>query len=110
MHPSLSHLESIDPSFLEPHVSLVVMREETELALHDAYLALDGLTWIFDAVNSSNVKLRNAGVGNQLLEIPAEGLAALIRIVCEQIKPATNNPTLNKVQRLRPDLFNHQGA
>ena len=32
MHPSLSHLESIDPSFLEPHVSLVVMREETELA------------------------------------------------------------------------------
>ena len=45
-----------------------------------------------------------------LLELPPEGMAALMRMVADQIKPATNNPTLGTVQHVRPDLFNHQGV
>ena len=105
MHPSLSHLENIDARFLSPNVSLVVMPEDTESALSDAHLAIDGLAWVFQSLADANCKLRGAGASTMLLELPPEGLAALMRMVADQIKPALNNPTLGAVQSLRPDLF-----
>lgn len=105
MHPSLSHLENIDPRFLSPNVSLVVMPEDTENALSDAHLAIDGLAWLFQSLAEANCKLHGAGANTMLLELPPEGLAALMRMVAEQIKPALNNPTLSAAQSLRPDLF-----
>lgn len=32
-------------------------------------------------------------------------MAALLRVLGEKLKPATNNPTLGAVQHIRPDLF-----
>lgn len=105
MHTSLARLENIDPRFLDPDTSFVVMPEDTESALHDAHLAIDGLAWVFQSVAEANCKLRNAGANTMLLELPPEGLAALMRMVAEQIKPATNNPSLGTVRDVRPDLF-----
>lgn len=110
LHPSLSHLENIDARFLEPHASLVVMHQDVENSLNDAHRALDGLACIMESAANMNAALRGAGSATQLLEIPPDSFAALIRIVCERIEPAVNNPTLGAVKRLRPDLFNHQGA
>ena len=105
MHSSLAHLENIDPRFLEPHASLVVMHQDVENALNDANLALDGLACLMESAANMNAALRGAGACTQLLEIPPDSFAALIRILCERIKPAINNPTLGAVQSLRPDLF-----
>ena len=101
MHPSLSHLENIDQRFLDPHASLVVMHQDVENDLSAAYLALDGIVCLMDSAANMNA----AGSGIKLLEIPPDSFAALIRIVCDRIKPATENPTLGAVKSLRPDLF-----
>ena len=106
LHSSLSHLDSIDPRFLDPDVSLVVMHQDTENALDEARLALDGLACIMESAASMNAALRCAGKSIQLLEIPPDSMAALIRVLSEKIKPATSNPTIGAVQSLRPDLFN----
>lgn len=105
MRASLSHLENIDPRFLEPHVSLVVMTEDTENALSDAHLALDGLAWMLEGATNMNAALRGAGKSTQLIEVPPDSLAALMRLIGERVKAATENPTLGAIQHLRPDLF-----
>lgn len=112
LHPSLSHLENIDPRFLDPNTSFVVMSEDAENDLDDARLALDGLVWIMDSSACMNKRLRKAGLSNELVELPFESLSALMRLVRDKIQPATNNPTLGAVQELRPDLFqtNLRGA
>lgn len=105
LHASLAHLDSIDPRFLDPDTSLVVMCEDTENALDQARLALDGLASIMEGAASMNAALCSAGKSTQVLEIAPDSMAALMRVLCEKIKPATNNPTLGAVQRLRPDRF-----
>lgn len=110
LHPSLAHLENIDPLFLDPNVGFVVMPEVTESALEDANLALMGLSCMLESIESQNIKLRQAGGCPQYVELPPDCLSALLRMVAEKIKPCTNNPTLGAVQRLRPDLFQHQGV
>lgn len=100
----------LDPSYHDPNVSLVVMREDVENQLDTARLALDGLVWICDAAANMNVKATNAGHCMQMIDIPPESLAALLRLVATQIEPAVNNPSLCRVLSERPDLFQHEGA
>lgn len=110
LHPSLSHLESIDARFLDPNAGFVVMPEATESALNDANLALEGLSVMLESMASQNVKLRNAGQCTQYVELPPDCLGALLRMVSEKIAICCNNPTLSAMRYVRPDLFNHQGA
>jgi len=110
LHPSLTHLENIDQRFLDPNAGFVVMPETTEAALDDACLALHGLASVFQSVAEANCKLRAAEAHPMQLELPADSMAALMRMVYDQIKPATGNPTLGAVQSLRPDLFHNQGV
>ena len=105
MHPSLSHLEDIDARFLDPKASLVVMTENTENELSDAHDALDGIAWLCQSAAEMNAALRFSGESTKLIEIPPECLAALLRVVCTKIKPATGSPTLGAVRHVRPDLF-----
>jgi hypothetical protein len=102
---SLQHLQNIPPAFLEPHASFVVMPEDTENALDTARLALDAVTWLCHASSNQNAKLRNAGAGEQFLDIPPESMAALLSLVGEKISIACNNPTLSAMRQVRPDLF-----
>lgn len=110
MHPSLSHLEDIDARFLDPNASLVVMTEDTENELSDAHDALDGIAWLCQSAAEMNAALRGAGKSTKFIEIPPDCLAALLRVVCTKIKPATGNPTLGAMRVVRPDLFQHEGA
>lgn len=110
LHPSLSHLESIDARFLDPNAGFVVMPETTESALDDANLALEGLSHMLESMASQNVKLRKAGQGTQYVELPPDCLGALLRMVSEKIAICRNNPTLSALRDVRPDLFHHQGA
>lgn len=110
LHPSLSHLEDIDARFLDPNAGFVVMPEEAEQALDDAYLALEGLSCMLESMEGMNIKLRKAGENCKYVEMPPDCLSALLRMVSEKIKPGINNPNLRTIQKVRPDLFNHQGA
>lgn len=101
LHASLSHLENIDPRFLNPHVSLVVMHQDVENELDQARLALDGLACIMESAANMNAGCDHA----RLLEVPPDSLAALMRVLSDRIKSATSNPTLEAVKDLRPDLF-----
>lgn len=109
LHPSLSHLESIDARFLNPNAGFVVIPETTESALDDANLALEGLSCMLESMASQNVKLRNAGQGTQYVELPPDCLSALLRMVSEKIAICRNNPTLSALRDIRPDLFKQQG-
>jgi hypothetical protein len=102
MPSAISHLENIDPRFLDPDVSLVVMHQDVENSLNEAYLALDGIVALMDS--AANMNAAAASV-SKFLEVPPDSFAALMRLVCDRIKPAINNPTLGAVQSLRPDLF-----
>lgn len=102
---ALRNLENLDPRFLDPHVSLVVMPEETELALDDAKLALEGLSCMLESLASANVKLRKADQNTQYVELPPDCLGALLRMVTEKIAAACDNPTLKTLRHVRPDLF-----
>ncbi len=112
LHPSLSHLENIDPRFLDPNAGFVVMPETTESGLDDASLALEGLSCMLESMACQNIKLSKAGKGTQYVELPPDALGALLRMVSDKIAPARNNPTLSAMRDVRPDLFhpNHQGA
>lgn len=110
LHPSLSHLENIDPRFLDPHAGFVVMPETIEAGLDDANLALEGLSCMLESMACQNVKLRHAGQGTQYVEVPPDCLGALLRMVSEKIATARNNPTLSAMRDVRPDLFHNQGV
>ncbi|MFM9881182.1 MAG: hypothetical protein ACKVOO_12330 [Burkholderiaceae bacterium] len=101
-----SHLENIDPRYLEADASFVVMTESAELDLSEAHLALDALSWICEGMVSQNIALKAAERGTTFLQVPPDSMAALLRIVGEKIKPAINSPTLGAMQCVRPDLFN----
>lgn len=108
LHASLSNLDSIDPRFLEPHASLVVMHQDVENELDQARLALDGLACLMESAANMNAGCDHA----RFLEVPPASMAALMRVVCDRIKGATSNPPLEAVKYLRPDLFltKNQGA
>lgn len=101
LQPNFSHLQNIDSRFLEPDASLVVMPQDVESALSDAHLALDGIASILEGAATPA-----ADKSTRLIEVSPASLAALIRLINQQIKPATENPTLGAVRHLRPDLFN----
>ena len=105
MQPSLSHLENIDARFLEPDASLVVMCESTVADLDDVRLVLNGLSAIFDCAAGMNAGLCQAGATARPIDLPPDAMAALLRVLGEKLKPATNNPTMGAVQHIRPDLF-----
>ena len=105
MQPSLSHLANIDQRFLEPDASLVVMCESTVADLDDVRLALNGLSAIFDCAAGMNAGLCQAGATARPIDLPPDAMAALLRVLGEKLKPATNNPTLGALQHIRPDLF-----
>ena len=75
MHPSLSHLQTVDQRFLDPDASLVVMCESTVADLDDVRLALNGLSAIFDCAAGMNAGLCQAGA-----TAPACGLT-LVQVV-----------------------------
>ena len=52
-----------------------------------------------------NAGLRHAGATERGIDLPPDAMAALLRVLGEKLKPATNNPTLGAVQHIRPDLF-----
>ena len=108
MHASLSHLDNIAACFLDPNVSLVVMPENFQNALSDAHLALDGIAWMLEGAVNMNAALSRAGESTKVIEIPPDSLAALMRLIGDRIKAATNNPSLKAVQHVRPDLFKSQ--
>lgn len=105
LHASLAHLENINPMFLDPNVSLVVIPQDTENELSQAHLALDGIAWMLEGAADMNAALRGAGKDHQFIQVPPDSLAALIRLIGDRIKPATENPGLGTIQRVRPDLF-----
>ncbi len=105
MQSSLSHLENIDPRFLDPDASFVVMCESIVSDLDDVRLALNGLSAIFDCAAGMNAGLRQAGAAARCIDLPPDGMAALLRVLGEKLKPAIHNPSLGAVQRIRPDLF-----
>ena len=105
MQSSLSHLENIDPRFLDPDASFVVMCESIVSDLDDVRLALNGLSAIFDCAAGMNAGLCQAGATARPIDLPPDAMAALLRALGEKLKPATNNPTLGAVQHIRPDLF-----
>ena len=105
MHPSLAHLQNVDQRFLDPDASLVVMCESTVADLDDVRLALNGLSAIFDCAAEMNMGLCKAGGMARPFDLPPDAMAALLRMLGEKLKPATNNPTLGAVQHIRPDLF-----
>lgn len=102
---SLQNLQDIPPAFLDPRASFVVMTEDTENALDTARLALDAVTWLCHASSNQNAKLKQAGAGEQFMDIPPESMAALLMLVNEKISIACNNPTLSAMRKVRPDLF-----
>lgn len=105
MQPNLSHLENIDPRFLEPNAALVVMCESTEADLDDVRDALRGLSAIFESAADMNAGLCSGGAQAQPVTLPPEGMAAILRLLAGKLQHATNNPTLGAVQHIRPDLF-----
>lgn len=105
MQPSLSHLENIDPRFLDPNTALVVMCESTEADLDDVRLALEGLTAIFENAADMNAGLCRAGVSERTFALPPDGIAAILRLIAGKMHHTTGNPTLGAVQHIRPDLF-----
>ena len=114
LHPHLPAtiraLDSVPPSFLDPHTSLLVISQDAEHDLGDACMALDAITWMLDGLDNANAKLKNAGQCVQTVDVMPEDLAALLRIVREKIKPHTDNPMLETVCKVRPDLFARKGG
>ena len=105
LNASITTKKAIPPAFSDPRPSLVVMPEDTENDLSQTHLALEGLAWILEGAADMNAALLGAGKSGKLIEIPPDCLAALMRTMSERIKPATANPTLSAVHKLRPDLF-----
>lgn len=110
MHPSklpfnLQRLANLDPRFLDPKTSLVVMPEETEQGLDDARLALEGLSCMLESMEGMNIKLRKAGENCKYVEMPPDCLSALLRMVNDKITIACKNPSLTFMRDVRPDLF-----
>lgn len=109
LHPHLPAtiraLDSVPPSFLDPHTSLLVISQDAEHDLGNACMALDAITWMLDGLDNANVGLRQSGKCMQNVDLPPESLAALLRLVMDKIKPHTDNPMLSTVQAVRPDLF-----
>lgn len=101
----LAHLENIDPAFLNPGTSLVVMPEQVEQDIDDVRLSLGCLAWMLEDSNCMALKLRNAGQGGELLEVPHESLAALVRVIASKLPPTPSAPSLGALQIVRPDLF-----
>lgn len=110
LHSNLSHLENIDPRYLDADASFVVMTESVELELSEARLALDALSWMLEGMATQNAALKAAEKNTVFLEVPPDSMAALLRLVGEKIRPAINNPTLSSIQRIRPDLFNRRAG
>lgn len=88
----------------------MVIPESTEAAIDDANLALEALSCMLDSMASLNVKLHQAGQSTAFVELPPDCLSAVLRMVSEKIAVCRNNPSLNALRRVRPDLFHHQGA
>lgn len=101
----LAHLENIDPAFLDPNTGFVVMPEAVALGVDEARLALDGLAWILDSGTELNRCRRETGRNVEFLQVPHDSLAAIMRLIAERLRPACDNPTLNGLKKVRPDLF-----
>lgn len=96
---------TLPPDLLEPHPGVLVISEEAEMNLLDAHLSLDAIAWMLETAASANIKLRNAGQEQFLIELPPESLAGLLRTIHAKIEPHTNNPPLSRLRAARPDLF-----
>ena len=83
MQSSLSHLENIDPRFLDPDASFVVMCESIVSDLDDVRLALNGLSAIFDCAAGMNAGLCQAGATARPIDLPPDAMAALLRVLGE---------------------------
>lgn len=114
LHPHLPAtiraLDSVPPSFLDPHTSLLVISQDAEHDLGNACDALDAIAWMLDGLANANVGLRQSGKCMQNVDLPPESLAALMRLVMDKIKPHTDNPMLETVCKVRPDLFARKGG
>lgn len=92
--------------YLDPHASLLVIHEDHELDLINAADALTGLAWVFGEAASLTARLRDTK-GKSVepyVTVPSDGMAALLRLVAEKIRPAAANPPLDQVLQARPDL------
>lgn len=101
----LRHLENIDPAFLNPDTSFVVMPEEVANDIDDVRLSLDCLAWMLEDGSNMALKLRKAGQNGELLEVPHESLAALVRVIASKLPPGPNAASLKALRLVRPDLF-----
>jgi hypothetical protein len=106
MHATFS--APLDPSYLDPDISLLVIREDHELAIGEAFQALDGLAWIFQEAAEAALRAEKAkgSSARPCVYVPPEGMAALIRVVAEKLQPALDNPPIRRVLSSRPDLLN----
>ena len=96
----------LDPIYLDHSKSFVVIPEEREIVLDDVFNALDGLAWVFQQVADATVRAESA-IGSSArpcMDVPPEGLAALMRLVAEKIQPLLDSPSIHRVLRERPDI------
>lgn len=111
-HPQLpaaiSALDRVPPSFLDPSTRLLVISQDAERELVDACQALDAVAGILDSLDNANASLAYAGQCAQTVDISPESLSSLLRLVADKIKPHTDNPLLETVSHIRPDIFNPQ--
>lgn len=105
----LASLQELDPRFLDPNASFVVLPETAELDVSDVRLSLEGLAAMMEHADSLNAQLRHAG-GNPAygVEVPTDSMSAIFRILSEKLNSAKGLPTLGAVHSARPDLFNHR--
>ena len=105
----LASLQELDPRFLDPNASFVVLPETAELDVSDVRLSLEGLAAMMEHADSLNAQLRHAG-GNPAygVEVPTDSMAAIFRVLCDKLNSAKNLPSLSAMHSSRPDLFNRR--
>lgn len=105
----LASLQDLDPRFLDPNASFVVLPETAELDVSEVRLSLEGLAAMMDHADNLNARLRHTG-GNMAygVEIPTDSLGAIFRILSEKLASAKDLPTLSAMHSARPELFNHR--
>lgn len=101
----------LDPRFLNPSESLLVICESTELHIDEVRLALEGLAWLGECAANANAKLATTAQWSpQFMELPPDCFAALMRMMSEKVGMAGNNPSLSSVLAARPDLCTNQNG
>jgi len=94
----MSHKKELPVIYSKASTTFVVMPEEFEISLCQAFDALDGILSMMKSASA------NAGESPQM-QIKPESLSALLEMVLEKIKPATSNPLIGTMREIRPDLF-----